>query len=78
MARQITDDQDPDAGSTFLKNHMSEAQPSRADGGFANKARNRNPVGSDGYYEQRYGKPTDLSPGDDQSVNRGAKGNRLR
>jgi hypothetical protein len=55
---------------------MTEAGLSHADGAFRNKARNRNPVGSDGYYEQRYGKPTDLSPGDEQTVNRGAKGNK--
>lgn len=54
-------DDDEDMGTSFMRQHMSEAAVSKEDGGFGDKSRSRNPKGTDGYYTQKYGKDVDLS-----------------
>lgn len=72
---------DDDSGESFMARHMNEGQTSSGYGSMRDQGnsnlrdRQRNYRG-DQYYDQRYGKSTDMSPGEDQSVNRGAKGDR--
>jgi hypothetical protein len=70
------DEQNPDAGSTHLKNFMSETQPSIDPGGFGNAPRRKLVNATDGALEQHYGKEVDESPDDgpDPAVNRSRKG----
>jgi hypothetical protein len=60
-------DDDEDMGTTFMRQHMSEAQTSTEAGALGNKSRSSNPKGSDGYYSDKYGKDVDLS-GDSKPV----------
>jgi len=72
------DDQNPDAGSAFLKNHMTEAQPSTKAGGLR-FGRNTATKGTDMYYANKYGRDgTEGMDGDSTpvSVNRPAKGDK--
>ena len=72
---------DEDMGMRFMRKHMSEAQLSRAEGAFKNKSRPRNPPGTDGYIEQRYGggdKALGMEPGANSGEpDRSRKGNKL-
>lgn len=73
------DDQDPDAGSTHLKNFMSEAQPS-TEGGGLRMGRNTATKGTDMYYANKYGRDgtegMEEEPSTPVSVNRPAKGDK--
>lgn len=67
---------DEDMGSSYLKHHMTESQPSREYGGFADRRKPTAPRDSDMGLVQRYGKEVDLSPAEPQTVNRARKGNK--
>jgi hypothetical protein len=79
----MADDDDEGGGSTFLKNHMTEAQPSREAGALGTRASGAK--GSDQYYSSKYGKdidmtagpPGDMDPSDTLRVNRRAKGDKV-
>jgi hypothetical protein len=69
-------DDDEDMGTSFMRKHMSEAQPSTERGGLGDKSRNTAPKGTDSYYNNRYGKGGDPEPGEPTVVNRADKGAR--
>lgn len=70
----MADDDDEDMGTSFMRQHMSEAQPSSQSGALGDKSRNTATPGTDSYYENRYGKDTNLGPSTPTTVNRSSKG----
>jgi hypothetical protein len=69
-------DNDEDMGTSFMRQHMSEAQPSLEAGGFANAPRRKLPDATDESLTQHYGKDVDGGPDDgpEPSINRSRKG----
>jgi hypothetical protein len=78
------EDEGQDMGSTFLKNHMTEAQnalPSMEQGGFADAPRRKLRDASDGALINHYGKEAggggdDDEPYSEPTVNRSRKGDK--
>lgn len=67
-----------DMGTSFMRQHRSEAALSREPGALKGP-RNRATPGTDSYYENRYGggdKSLMMDPGPVQEPNRGRKGNK--
>lgn len=67
---------DEDMGTSFMRQHMSEAAISKEPGGFGNAPKRKLRDFTDDAIERHYGKEIDMSPGADQTVNRSRKGNK--